>query len=123
MKVTKQGELLASIINNTNKTIKLKQGSKIGKVEPIREYDFVNINNYSRPKKGISPKLSSFADIKQNINTSPSFQDIVEELVRYNLDLFAEKGNKLGKTQTVKMKIDTGDHKPTKLKPYRTPLY
>ena len=46
----------------------------------------------------------------------------MEELVRYNLDLFAEKDTELGKTQTVKMKIDTGDHKPIKLKPYRTPF-
>ena len=46
----------------------------------------------------------------------------MEELVRYNLDLFAEKDTELGKTQTVKMKIDTGDHKPIKLKLYRTPF-
>ena len=73
---------MAFIINNTNKTIKLKQGGKIGKAEPITECDFVNICNYSRPKKGTSPKVSSFTEVKQNINTLPSFQDIVEELVR-----------------------------------------
>lgn len=76
MKVTKHGNFLAFIINNTNKTIKLKQGSKIGKVEPIRECDFVNISNYSRPKKGTSPKVSSFTEVKQNINTLPSFWDM-----------------------------------------------
>ena len=42
--------------------------------------------------------------------------------MRYNLDLFAENDTELGKTQTVKMKIHTGDHKPIKLKPYRTPF-
>ena len=46
----------------------------------------------------------------------------MEELVRYNLDLFAEKDTELGKTQIIKMKIDTDDHKPIKLKPYRTPF-
>ena len=46
----------------------------------------------------------------------------MEELVSYNLDLFAEKDTELGKTQTVKKKIDTGDHKPIKLKPCRTPF-
>ena len=113
---------MAFIINNTNQTIKLKQGSKVGKVEPIRVCDFVNISNYSRHKKGTPPKVSSFTEVKQNFNPLPSFQDIVEELVRYNLDLFAEKDTELGKTQTVKMKIDTGDHKPIKLKPYRPPF-
>ena len=122
MKVTKQGKFLAFIINNTNKKIKLKQGSKIGKVEPIRECDFVNINNYSRPKKSTSPKVSSFTEVKQNINTLPSFQDIVEELLRYILDLFTEKDTELGKMQTVKKKIDIGYHKPIKLKSYRTPF-
>ena len=107
---------MAFIVNNTDKIRKLKQGSKSGKVEHIRECDFVNISNYSRPKKGTSPKVSSFTEVKQNINTLPSFQDIVEELVRYNLDLFAEKNTELGETQTVKMKVDTGDHKPIKLK-------
>ena len=71
-------------------------------VDPVSKCDFVNINNYSRPKKGTSPKVSSFTEVKQNTNTSPSFQDIVEELVRYNLDLFAEKDTGLGNTQTVK---------------------
>ena len=45
----------------------------------------------------------------------------MEELVRYNLDLFAEKDTELTKTQTVKIKIVIGDHKHIKLKPYRTP--
>ena len=106
VKVTKQGKFLAPIINNTNKTIKHKQGSKNGKVEPIRECDFVNISNYSRPEKGTSPKVSSFTEVKQNINTLPSFQAMVEELLRYNLDLFPEKDTELGKTQEVKMKIN-----------------
>ena len=118
MKIIKQGKFLAFIVNNTNKTIKHKQGSKIGKVEPIRECDFVNINNFSRPKKDKSPKLSSSTKVKPTINTLHSFQDIMEELVRYNLDLFAEKDIELGRTQTAKMTIDTGDHKPIKLKTF-----
>ena len=46
----------------------------------------------------------------------------MEEMVRYNLELFAEKDTELGETQTAKMKIDTGDHRPIKLKPYKTPF-
>ena len=119
VKVTKQGMFLAFIILQ----IKLKQGSKIRKVEAIRECDFVNINNYSKSKKGTSPKVSSFTEVKQNTNTLASFQDTVEELVRYNLDLFAEKDIELGKIQTVRMTTDTGDHKPIKFKPYRASFY
>ena len=91
LKVTKKGKFLAFIINNTKKTIKLKQGSKIGKVELISQCDFVNISNYSRPKKDTSPNVSFFTKVKQNINTLPSFQDIVEEIVRYNLACLLRK--------------------------------
>ena len=73
VKVIKQGKFLAFIINNTNKTINLKQGSNTGKVEPVRECDFVNISNYFMLKKGTSPKVSSFTEVKQNINTLLSF--------------------------------------------------
>ena len=31
---------------------------------------YINISNYSRPKKGTSPKVSSFTEVKQNINTT-----------------------------------------------------
>ena len=40
----------------------------------------------------------------------------MEELVRYNLGLFADKDTELSKTQTAKMKIGSSDHKPIKLK-------
>ena len=39
-----------------------------------------------------------------------------------NLDLFAEKDTDLGKTNTIKMSIDTGNHPPIKLRPYKTPF-
>ena len=37
-------------------------------------------------------------------------------------DLFAIKDSELGHTDTVKMRIDTGEHQPIKLGPYRTPI-
>ncbi|ESP04171.1 hypothetical protein LOTGIDRAFT_237470 [Lottia gigantea] len=37
-------------------------------------------------------------------------------------DIFASSDTELGQTDTVKMKIDVGDHPPIKLRPYRTPL-
>ena len=46
--------------------------------------------------KGYISMVSSFTEVKQNINTLPSFQDIVEELARYNLDMFAVKDTELG---------------------------
>ena len=38
-------------------------------------------------------------------------------------DLFAAKDSKLGHTDTVKMKIDIGNHPHIKLRPYTTPMH
>ena len=42
--------------------------------------------------------------------------------MRQNIDFFAEKDTDLGKTKTLEMRIETGNHPPIKLKPYRTPF-
>ena len=39
-----------------------------------------------------------------------------------NEDIFAVSDADLGKTDLVQMKVDTGDHSPIKLRPYRVPL-
>jgi hypothetical protein len=44
------------------------------------------------------------------------------KLLKCNTDLFAQKDSELSHTDIVKTKIDTGDHPPIKLKPYRTAL-
>lgn len=46
----------------------------------------------------------------------------VLEIVQANKDLFAKHDIELGHTETVKMKIKTGNHPPIKNRPYRTPL-
>ena len=43
-------------------------------------------------------------------------------MIFQNEDIFAATDADLGHTDTVKMKIDTGDHPSIKLRPYRTPL-
>ena len=122
VKTTKQGKFFVLVINSSNKHITHKEGSKIRMIEPVRECDFVNVRDNLAPKTGSSPKVSSFTEIKQKIDTPSTFKETVEEIVRHNLDLFAEKDTDLDKTQTIRMTIDTGDHPPIRLKPYRTPF-
>ena len=110
------------VINSTNKHITLKEGSKIGMIKPVRECDFINVRDNLAPETGSSPKVSSFTEIKQKTDTPPTFKETVEEIVRHNLELFAEKDTGLCKTKTIKMTIDTGDHPLIRLKPYRTPF-
>ena len=44
-------------------------------------------------------------------------RETVDDLKEQNVDLFAEKGTDLGKTNTIKMSIDTGTHPTIKLRP------
>ena len=82
-------------------------------IKPVRECDFVNVRDNLVPKTGSSPKINSFTEIKQKIDTPSTFKETVEEIVRNNLDLVPEKDTDLGKTQTIQMTIDTGDHPPS----------
>ena len=47
----------------------------------------------------------------------------IRKLLRDNKDRIANEDKELGQTQTVSMKIDTGDHPPIRLRPYRTPVH
>ena len=61
-------------------------------------------------------------NLREKIDAPDSHQPIVQELIQRNADLFAEKDTDLGRTDTIKMSIDTSDHPPIKLEPYRTPF-
>ena len=50
------------------------------------------------------------------------YRSDVLSLLKASTDLFAQKDSKLSHTDTDKKKIDTGEHLPIKLRPYRSPL-
>ena len=88
----------------------------------MKECNFVDVNDLNQQEKQTSLKVSSFDDLKQKIIVPINHREIVEGLVKQNVDLFAEKDTDLGKTNIIKMSIDTGNHPPIKLRPYRTPF-
>lgn len=55
-------------------------------------------------------------------NVPPEHRPRIERLVDQNSDLFSSTDADLGHTSAIQMKIDTGNHSPIKMKPYRTPL-
>ena len=113
VKPNKTGKFPVMIINNTNKTLKLKKGCVIGKVQSVTEANLTEIKDQLSKNK--------FTD--QISSSEPSENsDEVTALIFKNADIFAANDADLGHTDTVKMKIDTGDHQPIKLRPYRTPL-
>ena len=60
--------------------------------------------------------------MKQKICVPINHRETAESLIKQNADLFAEKDTDLGKTNTIKMSIDSGSHQAIKLRPYRTPF-
>ena len=107
-------KLPVMIVNNTNRFLKLKRGNVIGKAEPVTPQE---IANTSRPANH-----SNERETFQDVDVPKQYQHDVLELLHRNKDLFAKKDKDLGRTDTVKFRIDTGNHRPIKNRPYRTPL-
>lgn len=51
------------------------------------------------------------------------YKDEIRKLLEANRDVVANTDKELGQTETVHMKIDSGDHLPIRLMPYRTPIH
>ena len=83
--------------------------------------NFVDVNDLNQWEQQNSLKVSSSDDLKQKITVLINHREIVEGFVK-KVDLFTENDTDLGKTNTIKMRIDTGNHPSIKLRPYRTPF-
>ena len=107
------------IVNQTNKFIRLPRHGLVGKVEIVSENSEIKCVN-TVASKNVEDKSS---DINLNdIQVPPQYQSKIRKLITENQDIFAAKDSQLGHTDTVKMKIETDNHPPIKLRPYRTPL-
>ena len=103
------------LVNTTNKAYTLRKGCPIAKLEQV---DLASISSVSQTK---TQKQNSKLDFSQ-VDAPQLVKQQLFELLQSNSDLFAQQDSELSHTDTVKMKIDTGDHSPIKLRPYRTPL-
>ena len=114
----KAGRTFAALISNrTSRTFRVKRGSVIGKLERLKEENIVNSVRETGEEKG-----KAGDDWLDDLSVPGDFESGVKKLVTENRDLFAQTDAELGHTDTVKMKLDTGEHPPIKMKPYRTPL-
>jgi hypothetical protein len=104
------------IANNSNKTIKIARHAVVAKIDKISDQKLKNINSI------IKDSESNFRLNMEDLVVPSEFKGDIENLILQNQDLFASKDSELGHTDTVRMKIDTGDTSPIKLRPYRTPM-
>lgn len=108
-------ELPVSVANHTNKTITLRRGCLLGKVESVKESCVVDGQLEEKV-------LHREGKLLEQLSVPSQYREDVERLVMRNNDVFAISDLELGRTSTVEMEIDTGDNSPIKLRPYRTPL-
>jgi hypothetical protein len=103
------------IVNNTNKTIRLRKNCIVASANKIQE-----VNLVSNKLQKWDETVDKF-DMSQ-IKVPETHRLDITNLIRKNQDIFATSDKDLGCTNTVEMAIDTGSHGPIRLKPYRAPL-
>ena len=113
--VNKRGEYPLLVANETNKTYKIRRGCVLGEVSPVNKVESVNFGKMSH-----SGEKASWTEA--DVRAPDQWKKKVVQMVKDNQDLFAHSDMDLSKTETVTMKIDTGDAEPIRLKPYKTPL-
>ena len=117
VKITNEGKFPVMIVNNTNKTFRLRRGCVVGKAECLPSENIVSMSSQAAEIDEISE-----SDLLADVNVPPEHKERVLKLLSDNSDIFAQKDTQLGQTSTLLFSIDTGDAKPIKLRPYRTPL-
>lgn len=103
------------MVNNTNKTFKIKRGCVIGRINAIDETTI-------EPSTMEATNNKAFQDPMTELNVPPEHRPRIERLVDQNSNLFASTDADLGHASAIQMKIDTGNHPPIKMKPYRASL-
>lgn len=115
-KLRKDRSIPVLVVNNTNKTMRVFRHGVLAKIESLVDQNVAEVSSVLRGKRSDN-KL----DLK-DLHVAEESRPLIETLISRNSDLFASKDSELGHTETVKMKIDTGNSEPIKLRPYRTPL-
>ena len=125
-KLSGNHRLPVMLVNTTNKTLSFKSGTPVAYISLIHPTEVMAIDK-KFPGKSSSPEKSGNVnnlDICEldNLSVPREHKNEVIDLITKNVDLFANTDVQLSHTDTVRMKIDTGEHPPIKLKPYRTQL-
>ena len=105
------------VVNSTNKTYTIKKGCPIAKVEQVQGQTIMEVSQCTN-----KANTRQTHETCEDVEVPEKYRSDVINLLKVNADLFAEIDSDLSHTDTVKMKLDTGEHPPIKLRPYRTPL-
>ena len=109
-----EGQIPIMLANTTNSTIKIPRGRELGRAvsASIRE----NVVGEADSGDGHTHTVV-------NVVEPTEHKDKISKVIIENRDVVPNSDKELGQTQSVRMKINTGDHQPIRRKPYRTPLH
>ena len=99
------------IMNDSDKWHTMKESTIIGEFKENADIYSIQINN-----------IQEVSQKPVEIQAPDDKKTQVSALIDNNKDLFAATDLELTQTKTVVMKVDTGDHEPISLRPYRVPL-
>ena len=131
------------VVNETNRSFHIRKNTPLAIAEELteEEIDAIETQEVHETYADDSDLLKTYADdsdpLKMNILPSrwnrlkakikctmenEIYKEKLYQLLEKYQHLFAESDLELGRTNTVEMKLDTGDSHPIRSKPYRTPL-
>jgi len=115
--------LYVMLVNTTNKTFSFKQGTPVASIKIINANQVTSVDKLPNKTEQQIGSIDK-ADLNKldNLDVPDKYRNRVMNLIKGNCDLFAQTDAELGHTDTVKMTINTGQHPPIRLRPYRTQL-
>ena len=117
-KVNEQKKFPLLVCNNTNKTIRLNKGNVIARVEEVNGGELIPLTEVTQS----FDELDIDSEQVKQEGIPEEYKEELSQLLKDNADLFAVTDMELGRTDSATMKVDTGNHPPIRIKPYRTPL-
>ena len=106
--------LPVQVINTSNKTLRVRKGCVLGKIGSVN----VSEVNETACSGDRVPKISN-EEFKAQINVSDQHRARVESFLLENRDVFAFSDLELKSTDLITADIETGDHPPVNVRPYR----
>ena len=113
--------MMVTIQNQTGKTFKLKKGQVFAHAETAKKVESVSLADLDRPEGPQTLREEVAKDFKLG-HIPPGQRYQLLTLLKKNDHMFAATNLELGRTNIVKVKLDTGDAPPSRLPPYRLPI-
>ena len=114
------------VINLTDHPFTISPGNTVALAERIEEHEIAYTDNCSDASPTIRDTKCPIDDIDLSKckldHIEPDKKEQLMDLLNRYKHVFANKDTQLGRTNVVKLKIDTGDSPPVRQRPYRMPL-